>query len=77
MAPSIETPRLESLAKERRVEQWLKSLPDPEKLYPHVLEPWQSLPIDPPKPPPGTVSVNGYQPGKFWKWVGIGAEKRK
>lgn len=64
------------MAKDRRIFQWLKELPASEtSFYPHVLEPWQSLPINPPQPPAG--SAGGNKPKGFWKWVGIGAEKRK
>lgn len=74
----IETPRLQSLEKDRRIIQWLKEMPPLEKLHPYVLEPWQSHPMEPTLlPPPGTIADNDPKSGAFWKWVGVGSDRRK
>ncbi|KAL1913312.1 hypothetical protein Sste5344_000860 [Sporothrix stenoceras] len=69
MAP-IETPRLQRLARDQRIIQWLKEMPPLEKLHPST--PWSLL-----SSPPGTIAVNDPKSGAFWKWVGIGSDKRK
>ncbi|KJR81799.1 uncharacterized protein SPSK_00959 [Sporothrix schenckii 1099-18] len=79
MAHFVETRRLESLDKDRRIFQWLKEMPDLEKLDPYVLEPWQELSMEKPHDfagkPELTDNMTGV--GRKRKWVGTHAEKRK